>query len=59
MGHHTDRDLLLRGFNRLSPESRYRRFLVPIADLSESAIRYLTEVDHHDHEAMIASLRSG
>jgi GNAT superfamily N-acetyltransferase len=44
----------LRGFERLSPESRYRRFLAPIADLSESTIRYLTEIDHLDHEAMIA-----
>jgi len=53
-GHHTDRDLLLRGFERLSPASRYRRFLVPVAELSEAAVRYLTEIDHHDHEAMIA-----
>ena len=53
-GHHTDRDLLLRGFERLSPESRYRRFLAPIAELSEATVRYLTEIDHHDHEAMIA-----
>jgi GNAT superfamily N-acetyltransferase len=53
-GHHTDRDLLLRGFERLSPESRYRRFLAPTAELTDSTIRYLTEIDHHDHEAMIA-----
>ena len=53
-GHHTDRDLLLRGFERLSPESRYRRFLVPMTELTESTIRYLTEIDHHNHEAMIA-----
>jgi GNAT superfamily N-acetyltransferase len=53
-GHRTDRDLLLRGFERLSPESRYRCFLVPVAELSEATVRYLTEIDHHDHEAMIA-----
>ena len=53
-GHRADRDLLLRGFERLSPASRYRRFLVPVAELSEAAVRYLTEIDHHDHEAMIA-----
>jgi GNAT superfamily N-acetyltransferase len=53
-GHHTDRGLLLRGFERLSPESRYRRFLAPMKDLTESTIRYLTEIDHHNHEAMIA-----
>lgn len=53
-GHHSDRDLLLRGFTRLSPESRYRRFLVPMSGLNEDAVRYLTEIDHHDHEAIIA-----
>jgi len=53
-GRRTDRKLLLRGFERLSPQSRYRRFLAPVQELSESAVRYLTEIDHHDHEAMIA-----
>ena len=53
-GHHTDRELLLRGFERLSPESRYRRFLAPMKELTEATVRYLTEIDHHDHEAMIA-----
>jgi len=53
-GHRSDRELLLRGFERLSPESRYRRFLVPVAELSDEMVESLTEVDHHDHEAMIA-----
>jgi GNAT superfamily N-acetyltransferase len=53
-GHHTDRELLRRGFERLSAESRYRRFLAPMKELTESTVRYLTEIDHHDHEAMIA-----
>ena len=53
-GHSSDRDLLLRGFARLSAESRYRRFLAPKPELSEANIHYLTEIDHHDHEAMIA-----
>lgn len=53
-GHGSDRDLLLRGFERLGPKSRYRRFLAPISELSEPMVRYLTEIDHHDHEAMIA-----
>jgi GNAT superfamily N-acetyltransferase len=48
----SDRDLLLDGFERLSPQSRYRRFLAPMDDLSEPLLRYLTEVDHHDHEAI-------
>ena len=49
-----DREALRRGFERLSPESRYRRFLTPMEKLSESQLTYLTDVDHHDHEAMIA-----
>lgn len=49
-----DRDLLVRGFERLSPESRYRRFLMPMVALSEEQIRQLTDVDHHDHEAIVA-----
>jgi RimJ/RimL family protein N-acetyltransferase len=53
-GRSSDRELLLRGFERLSPESRYRRFLAPTPELTEDMIRYLTEVDHHDHEAVIA-----
>ena len=52
--HRSDKDLLLRGFERLSPESRYRRFLAPMPQLTEAMVRYLTEVDHHDHEAIIA-----
>ncbi len=53
-GHSADRELLLRGFARLSPESRYRRFLAPMPELTEEMVRYLTEIDHHNHEAMIA-----
>lgn len=50
----SDSDLLRAGFERLSDESRYRRFLSPVARLSESQLRYLTDVDHRDHEALIA-----
>jgi GNAT superfamily N-acetyltransferase len=53
-GRPEDRELLLRGFERLSDESRYRRFLVPMPELSDEMVRYLTKVDHHDHEAIIA-----
>jgi len=45
---------LLEGFQRLSPESRYRRFLAPMARLGRAQLKYLTEVDHHDHEALLA-----
>ncbi len=50
----TDKERLRRGFHRLSAESRYRRFLGAMPMLSEGAMRYLTEVDHHDHEAIVA-----
>jgi GNAT superfamily N-acetyltransferase len=53
-GHSSDGDLLLRGFERLSPRSRYKRFLAAMPELNQGMVRYLTEIDHHDHEAMIA-----
>jgi GNAT superfamily N-acetyltransferase len=53
-GHSSDKGLLLRGFERMSPESRYRRFLAATPELSEATVRYLTEIDHHDHEAIAA-----
>ena len=54
-----DKQQLLRGFERLSPESRYRRFLTPMDRLSARLLRYLTEVDHHDHEALVAESVEG
>jgi GNAT superfamily N-acetyltransferase len=53
-GSSSDKELLLRGFDRLSAESRYRRFLAPMPELTETMVQYLTQVDHHDHESMIA-----
>ncbi len=53
-GSSSDRELLLRGFDRLSEESRYRRFLAPMPELREEMIRYLLDVDHCDREAIIA-----
>lgn len=47
-----DADLLADGFVRLSAESRRLRFLAGKAHLSSAELRYLTEVDHHDHEAL-------
>ena len=49
-----DRSELEAGMERLSPESRYRRFFTPASRLSASQLRYLTEVDHRDHEALVA-----
>jgi GNAT superfamily N-acetyltransferase len=49
-----DKETLERGFARLSEDSRYTRFLAPMNRLSPSMLAYLTEVDHHDHEALVA-----
>jgi nucleotide-binding universal stress UspA family protein/GNAT superfamily N-acetyltransferase len=55
----SDRPLLAAAFERLSAESRYRRFLRPINRLSESDLTHLTDVDHHDHEALVAISPAG
>ena len=49
-----DKRLLAQAFERLSPETRYRRFFAPLERLTDQDLRYLTEVDHHDHEAIAA-----
>jgi GNAT superfamily N-acetyltransferase len=48
-----DRDLIRRGFERLSSESRYRRFLGPVPKLHDRMLTFLTEVDHRNHEALL------
>lgn len=49
-----DKALLVDAFERLSEESRYRRFLSPVRELTSEDLSYLTEVDHRRHEALIA-----
>ena len=49
-----DKHLVVRGFERLSEDSRYRRFFTPMSELPPAQLEYLTEVDHHDHEAVLA-----
>lgn len=49
-----DKRRLSSAFERLSPETRYRRFFAPLEKLSDQDLRHLTEVDHHDHEAIVA-----
>jgi RimJ/RimL family protein N-acetyltransferase len=48
----SDAPLLADGFARLSARSRQMRFLSPKRSLSAAELRFLTEVDHHDHEAI-------
>jgi RimJ/RimL family protein N-acetyltransferase len=54
----TDAPLLADGFARLSPQSRRMRFLMTKKDLSRAELRYFTDVDHHDHEALAALNRA-
>jgi RimJ/RimL family protein N-acetyltransferase len=54
-----DKEALQRGIEELSPDSRYKRFLSAAPRLSKSQLRYLTEVDHHDHEALVAMTDEG
>lgn len=54
----SDKQLMLEGFARLSPQSRYTRFLAPKDKLTDEELRYLTEVDGIDHLAIVALLRS-
>jgi len=50
----TDATLLAGIFTRLSPASRWMRFLAAKNHLTEAELRYLTNIDHHDHEALTA-----
>jgi GNAT superfamily N-acetyltransferase len=49
-----DKARLVGAFDRLSPESRYRRFMAPIAELTEEQLAHLTELDYRDHFAWLA-----
>jgi GNAT superfamily N-acetyltransferase len=53
-----DGEALRLGFSRLSPTSRYRRFLSGISELSDDMVRYFTEVDGVNHLAMVATTDS-
>jgi RimJ/RimL family protein N-acetyltransferase len=46
-----DGGLLVEGFARMSPRSRYRRFLSPMPHLTDSMLAFLTSVDGVDHRA--------
>jgi RimJ/RimL family protein N-acetyltransferase len=50
--HSADAPLLADGFARLGARSRQLRFLTPKKELSPAEVRYFTDVDHHDHEAL-------
>ena len=53
----SDKEMLKEAFDRLSPDSRYARFMVPKSRLTEVELDYLTNVDGVDHFAMGAVRR--
>jgi GNAT superfamily N-acetyltransferase len=53
-----DAPLFVRGFERLSPESRYRRFFTDKARLTADELAYLCDVDQERHFA-IGAVRAG
>jgi RimJ/RimL family protein N-acetyltransferase len=53
-----DREVLRSALQRMSPESRYRRFLAPLGELSDEMLRYLCEVDGVNHVAIVATTDS-
>lgn len=50
----TDRERLVDGFGRLSPESRYRRFFTEVQRLPGNVLDRLLDLDHHDRVAWAA-----
>ena len=51
-----DKEELVAGLGALSDVSVQRRFLGPKASFTRSELRYLTEVDGHDHAAFVAEV---
>jgi L-amino acid N-acyltransferase YncA len=49
-----DKPVILQAFEQLGSRSRYRRFLGYKKELSVAELEALTEVDHHDQEALCA-----
>jgi GNAT superfamily N-acetyltransferase len=54
-----DKERFRRGFERMSPHSRYLRFFTPKPALTDEELRYLTEVDQVRHLAIGASTLDG
>jgi RimJ/RimL family protein N-acetyltransferase len=49
-----DKERLRIGLDWLSPRSRELAFHVPLQQLTEDQLRYVTEIDHRDHVAWVA-----
>lgn len=49
-----DANLIRAFYQRLSPDSLYRRFFGPVVPPADRLIELLTDVDHRDRDALIA-----
>lgn len=54
--HAGDRERLRDSHERLSPETRYRRFLAVKPHLTSADLRYLVDIDGRDHVALVVTL---
>ena len=50
----SDKDVIATAWLQLSQQSQQRRFLAPKPVLTKGDLRYLTEIDGHNHVALIA-----
>lgn len=50
----SDKPSLAAAVDQSSDDAIYRRFLNPHGRLTAAELRYFTEVDHRDHEALVA-----
>jgi RimJ/RimL family protein N-acetyltransferase len=51
-----DHERLRNSHERLSPETRYRRFLAVKPHLTSADVRYLVDIDGRNHVALVATL---
>jgi RimJ/RimL family protein N-acetyltransferase len=49
-----DAQALVRAYQNLGEQSRYRRFFTVMPELGEATVKAAVEVDHADHEALVA-----
>jgi hypothetical protein len=51
-----DRAALREGFQHLSERTIYQRFFLAKHDLTDAELRYLTELDFHDHLGLVVEV---
>lgn len=54
----SDKSILVEGMQHLSTESLYNRFLAPKRELTDKELKFFTEIDFHNHVALLALVES-